>query len=203
MHPRVVPVARFLVGLTRPSPEANRRRLRDRGETLSSLAIRDAVLADVPGLVRLHVETWNATYPYVLSKPTAAIRERQWLERFGAMDGTWFCLLVERSDGELVGFTQGNAIRDPEFAGQLSKIYLRHDYQRLGLGCRLVGHVARRFLSQGIASAIVFTDPPNPSGAFFEALGAERLVDGAGAFHGGYGWRDLKAVASQCPIERS
>jgi len=201
MHPRLVPAVRFFVGLTRPSPQRNLQRLRERGETLAALTVRDATPEDIPALVQLHVDTWNATYPYVRQKPSIAIRQRQWRERFGAMDGTWFCLLVTKCDGGLVGFVHGRAKSDPDFAGELSKIYLRHDYQRLGLGRVLVGHAARRFLAQGIASAIVFTDPPNPSGAFFEALGAERLVDGAGVFRGGYGWRDLKAVASSCPID--
>ncbi len=195
MHPKMIPVVRFLVGLTRPSPETNRRRLQGRGEILASLSIRDAVPEDIPALVRLHVDTWNATYPYVRSKPSIALRERQWRDRFASMDGTWFCLLVAKGDGGLVGFAHGRAKSGPEFAGELSKIYLRHDYQRLGLGRLLVGRVARRFLSQGIASAIVFTDPPNPSGAFFESLGARRLLDDQGAFHGAYGFADLEKVA--------
>lgn len=171
MHSKLGPVARFLVGLTRPSPQANRRLLRDRGETLASFTIRDAVPEDIPALVRLHVETWNATYPSVLSKPTVAVRDRQWRDRLGTVDGSWFCLIVVRRDGELVGFVR-----------------------------LLVGHAARRFLSQGISSAIVFTDPPNPSGAFFDALGADKLLDNAGSFRGAYGWRDLQVVVSRCPI---
>ncbi len=133
MHPKMIPVVRFLVGLTRPSPETNRRRLQGRGEILASLSIRDAVPEDIPALVRLHVDTWNATYPYVRSKPSIALRERQWRDRFASMDGTWFCLLVAKGDGGLVGFAHGRAKSGPEFAGELSKIYLRHDYQRLGL----------------------------------------------------------------------
>ncbi len=197
----MIAAARWLVGLTRPSPERNRRRLVERDETLASFSVRDATLEDIPALAQLHVDTWNATYPYVRQKPGAAIRERQWRDRFASMDGSWFCLLMTKRDGGLVGFVHGRARSDPEFTGELSKIYLRHDYQRLGLGRVLVGHAARRFLDQGISSAIVFTDPPNPSGAFFEALGAERLRHGAGAFHGGYGWRNLNAVAPECPID--
>jgi hypothetical protein len=66
---------------------------------------------------------------------------------------------------------------------------------------RLAGHVARRFLSQRIASMVLFADPHNPSCRFYEALGAERLLDKAGNFHGGYGWRDLDGLAAVCPIE--
>lgn len=169
-----------------------------------TLIIREATAADIPALTDLHVKTWNATYPEVQKKPTHEIRERQWREAFEVTDGSWFCFVVEGQHGELVGFAKGTPYDHsdlPDFAGQLSKIYLLREYQRLGLGRRLVGHVARRFLSQGIPSMLLFADAENPSCRFYEALGAERLLDDAGNFHGGYGWRDLGRLASICPIE--
>jgi ribosomal protein S18 acetylase RimI-like enzyme len=169
-----------------------------------SLIIREATTADIPALADLHVKTWNATYPEVLKKPTYEIRERQWHEAFEVTDGSWFCFVVEGRNGELVGFAKGTPYdhRDlPDFAGQLSKIYLLREYQRQGLGRRLVGHVTRRFLSQGITSMVLFADADNPSCRFYEALGAERLLDAAGEFHGGYGWQDLGSLAAACPLE--
>jgi hypothetical protein len=50
-------------------------------------------------------------------------------------------------------------------------------------------------------TALLFGDSANPSNGFYEALGAERLITEKGEFHGGYGWRDLRALAAQCPIE--
>jgi len=46
---------------------------------------------------------------------------------------------------------------------------------------------------------VLFGTPQNPSCAFFEALGGERLFAKTGEFHGGYGWRDLQRLASICP----
>jgi hypothetical protein len=48
---------------------------------------------------------------------------------------------------------------------------------------------------------LLFGDAANPSNGFYEALGAERLITQKGEFHGGYGWRDLGALAAKCPIE--
>jgi ribosomal protein S18 acetylase RimI-like enzyme len=169
-----------------------------------SLHIREATAADIPALADLHVRTWNATYPDVQKTPTYEIRERQWRESFAVTDGSWFCFVVEGPDGELVGFAKGKRYDHqdlPEFAGELNKIYLLRDYHRQGWGRRLVGHVARRFLSQGIRSMLLFADAQNPSCRFYEALGAERLLDEAGKFHGGYGWRDLQGLAAMCPLE--
>ena len=163
--------------------------------------IREASAADIPGLARLHVETWKATYPEVSNPPTYELRERQWREAFAVTDGSWFCFVVEGPDGQLIGFAKGTPSDHPAFGGELSKIYLLGEYQRRGLGTRLLARVARRFLDQGISSMVLFGEPTNPSCAFYEALGAQRLLDEAGAFHGGYGWRDLRGLAAVCPAE--
>lgn len=193
-------VARFIVGLTRPSPEQNARHLRARGESLATFVVREATRDDIPKLARLHVATWNTTYPFVRRKPSLALREAQWRAAFQTPEPSWFCFVVERPDRTLVAFAKGTRGDHPAFAGELNKIYVRRDYQRLGLGRRLVGHVVRRFFAQGTTSVILFADPGNPSCAFFERLGADRVPDEKGEFHGAYGWRDLEGLAARCPI---
>jgi ribosomal protein S18 acetylase RimI-like enzyme len=165
-----------------------------------AFSIREATVADIPALAELHVKTFNETHG---PGPTCEIRERQWREAFEVTDGSWFCFVVEGENGELVGFAKGVPYDHgdlPDFAGELNKIYLLREYHRRGLGRLLVGHVARRFLSQGISSMLLFGDARNPSNGFYETLGAERLVADNGEFHGGYGWRDLRGLASICPI---
>jgi GNAT superfamily N-acetyltransferase len=172
---------------------------------MNDLTIRDAGEGDIPGLSRLHVTTWNATYRGGRSGgPTYELRERQWREVFSHPDGSWFCLVIERSDGELVGFAKGMhyAHADlPAFAGELNKIYLLPEYQRMGLGRRLVGHVARRLLSQGIESMVLFGDARNPARACWEALGGEPLPHPDQSVSGNYGWRDLRRLAAECPTD--
>jgi GNAT superfamily N-acetyltransferase len=196
---------RRLRNLKRPSGAANASRLRARGEPLSSLAIRDAVSADVRALARLHVTTWNATHRGGRrGGPGFELRERQWRDAFSHVDGSWFCLVIERPDGEIVGFAKGTRYSHadlPAYAGELNKIYLLPEYQRLGLGRRLVGHVARRFLSLGIESMVLFGDARNPSCACWEALGGEPLPHPDQSFSGTYGWRDLRSLAAACPTD--
>ena len=102
--------------------------------------------------------------------------------------------MVERPDGRLVGFAKGRRSDHPDFAGELNKIYLLRGYQRVGLGRRLVGHVARRFLSRGIESMWLSGDARNPSCGAWVALGAEKTDDDPG--NGNYGWRDLRKLAA-------
>jgi ribosomal protein S18 acetylase RimI-like enzyme len=171
---------------------------------MASFLIRDATPEDLPALAHLHVVTFNETHCGPSGHgPSYEVREWQWREAFAKPDGSWFCLVIERRDGGLVGFAKGvphtgDSLR---FAGQLNKIYILRECQRLGLGRRLLCHVARRFLSQGITSMLLFGEARNPSNAFYEAMGADKLFSAAGEFHGGYGWRDLRKLAEACPIE--
>lgn len=183
-----------------PSTSANARQLRERGESPASLVIREASADDVPALTQLHVTTWNATYaPMLMNGPPVAVREHQWREAFATMDGSWFCFVVENPRGELVGFAKGRRSDNAEFAGELNKIFLLREYQRLGLGRRLVGHVARKFLSLGITTMWLFGDPRNPSARAWLALGASKTDDDPG--NGNYGWRDLHRLAETCPVD--
>lgn len=200
LEPVLVPLVRWRRSRLRPTRAANARLFRERGETIDSLIFRAAVVSDIPLLAALHVTTWAATYPDVRRPPTFAIRERQWREAFAHRDGTWFCLVIENAKRELVGFAKG--VKQSSGAGDLSKIYLLEEYQRMGIGRRLMGHVARRFLSEGVSSMTLSADPANPSCAFYRALGGEERRDARGRLErGSFVWRDLERLASICPLD--
>lgn len=190
-------VLRFLNGLRKPSKRTNMRKLRGRGEALDTFTFRDATENDIPELGKLHAITWAQTYS--VKNPNIQLRQNQWRKTFDEEnDGSWFCILVVTKENELVGFAKGKIYKDKdssELRGDLNKIYLLNDYQRLGLGTKLIGHVARRFLSMGINDMVLFGVPQNPSCAFHEAMGGERLYSEKGTFDGGYRWRDLKKLA--------
>jgi L-amino acid N-acyltransferase YncA len=173
------------------------RKLQERGESLDSFTFRDAREADIAELGKLHAITWAQTYN--AKNPNIQLRQYQWRKAFGEEnDGSWFCILVINKNNELVGFAKGKIYRDndsSELRGDLNKIYLLNDYQRLGLGTKLIGHVARRFLNIGVNDMVLFGVPQNPSCAFHEAMGGERLYSGKGTFDGCYRWRDLKKLA--------
>jgi len=191
-------VKRFIMDLPRPSRASNLRRLKRLGEQLSSFTIREAVEADIPALAALHVKTWTQTYWTVLHPPTFKIREWQWKDQFKKNDGSWFCFVIANNKNELVGFAKGIKYSHsdlPEFSGELNKIYILREYQRLGLGKRLLGYVAQKFISMGISNMVLFGLAENPSGGFHEAMGGEKLYSKEGEFHGGYCWRELQQLA--------
>ena len=188
---------RTVAGLTRPTRKGNLKLLGRRGEPAHGFTIQDATAADIPMLARVHVTSWNDTYARLGTRgPRVEFREQQWRDAFAKADGSWFCLAVTTSQGELVGFAKG--IRTGA-AGELNKIYLLREYQRLGLGRRLLGDVTARFISQGVSTLCAYADPRNPSCAFLEKLGAERLRDADGRInYRWYVWRDLPRLERSC-----
>jgi GNAT superfamily N-acetyltransferase len=164
--------------------------------------IRDAMVEDAPALAVLHVRTFRETHG---GGPGVEVRQEQWRTILGHADPSDFTFVVEDDSGALVGFARGRphdgAI--PDFAGELNKIYVLRQFQGIGLGRRLIGRVAERFLGLGVRSMLLFGDARNRSNGFYEHLRAERLVSPSGEFHGGYGWRDLSAVAVQCASAES
>lgn len=189
---RLADLRRYFARLSRPKPSVNARRLRARGESLYSIVVRDAEPEDIPALAELHVTTWNATYR-TSRGPSVATRTRQWSEKFARMPRRDFVVLMENQSGGLIGFAAGTP-HGGEFAGQLSKVYLRWEYHGLGLGRRLMAEAARRFLDRHMGSFILFAERSNPTIGFYDRMGGERLLDERGLFTGAYGWRDMRKL---------
>src|SRR5687768_2038184 len=107
--------------------------------------IREATLADIRSLARLHVQTFNETHaPNLKNGPSYEVRRQQWSEAFERPANTWFCYVIENQAGELIGFAKGvqySHVDLPGYAGELNKIYLLREYHRRGLGRRLLGQV--------------------------------------------------------------
>ena len=156
--------------------------------------IREARYDDLPALASLHVATFKEAHGN-RGAPTYELREAQWRAAF-EREANWFCYVAQAPDGQLVGFAKGT-LHDggvPGFEGELNKIYVLRAWHRRGIGRALVDEVARRFLTKGVGSMLLFGDARSPSNGFYERLGAERLFSPQHEFHGGYGWRDLRRL---------
>ena len=192
----ITSIQRYLKNLKRPSKKDNIQKLNERGETVDSFIFRDVIENDIPELGKLHAITWAQTYN---GKPNIKLRQYQWDKTFKEEnDGSWFCILVVDKNSRLVGFAKGIISKNEsssEQHGDLNKIYLLSDYQRIGLGKKLFINVVERFLSKGVNDMTLFGVPQNPSCGFHEAMGGERLYSEQGTFDGCYVWRDLKKLS--------
>ena len=160
-------------------------------------SIRDASSPDAGPLAALHVQTFGETHG---GGPPVAVRRVQWEQILGKSDPADFTIIVEEAGGAFVGFARGSRHDGgvPGYQGRLNKLYVLRRCHRRGLGRLLVCRVAQRFLGQGVTAMLLFGDARSPSNGFYEHLGAERLLSADGEFHGGYGWRDLAALAQRC-----
>jgi ribosomal protein S18 acetylase RimI-like enzyme len=105
----------------------------------------------------------------------------------------------------LVGFIWCHPTKDnPTWAARLNKIYLLRNYQRRGLGTRMVAAAVSRLLENGLTSMALFTEVENePACRFYEQLGGERQLNERGVFEGMFGWRDLRRLSSELARRRS
>lgn len=173
--------------------------------------LRVATLADVPGIARVHVDSWLTTYPGLMPDSILANinleRRTQNMQRFiASQPENAITYLVEEIDG-IVGFAQGGPNRDLEtdgdYAGELYGIYLLQTWQGRGLGRQLVQAVARFLLSHGLESMIVWTLANNLQAcSFYQVLGGnfvrerEIEIQGCRMTEASYGWKDLRRLAS-------
>ena len=134
----------------------------------------------------------------VMRPPTFAIRQWQWQELFSKKERNWFVYVIEKKDGSLIGFTKGRMEEDG--SGNLNKIYLLREYQRLGLGKKMFCLVIKRFLSISINRMTVFAEASNPSCRFYEKMGGQKMRNDDGSVnHGNYEWKDLGKISIRCP----
>ena len=197
MKALVFRAVRTVAALGRPSRRRNVKLLNTRGEQAETFIIEEATSAHIPVIARVHVRSWNDAYGRLGARgPCVEFREQQWREAFAKADGSWFCFALTTAQGELVGFAKATQTGS---SAELNKIFLLREYQRLGFGRRLLGQVTQRLLARGVSTLCVYADPRNPSCAFFEKLGAERLRDEDGRLHySWYIWHDLPALAAKC-----
>lgn len=123
------------------------------GSTLLDEAVRVRVAAqsDVPAIRALHIEAFGRD------------QESQLVAHLGATDGLLLSLVAEL-DGQLVGHlacspTQLQTGRTPLRTAGLGPVSVAPDYQRRGIGTRLVADATARLRRDGLAAVFVLGDP--------------------------------------------
>ncbi len=164
--------------------------------------IRLATITDVPALTALHVKTWNATYNVQPNQgPSIETRTWQWNQFFNEKKLHAFVLVMENEKGELIGFTKAEPYSHahlPQFNGELNKIYLLKEYHKQGLGKRLLAETVQHMIANGMTNMVLFGSPDNPTNAFHEAMGGQKLINPKQEFDGGYYWMDLQKLLERC-----
>jgi ribosomal protein S18 acetylase RimI-like enzyme len=178
--------------------------------------IREAVPDDIPGIARVHVDTWRTAYIGIISAEhlaglTYERSEARWREHLFREGSGRFAYVAEDA-GQIVGSGSGGPERDSMsgYDGELYGLYVLTAHQRQGIGRALTLTVARRLAEDGCKAMILWVLKDNRKGrAFYEALGGV-LAGEKGITIGGtelievaYGWPDLHHWLTQQEQTRS
>jgi ribosomal protein S18 acetylase RimI-like enzyme len=140
-----------------------------------AITVRAARVEDVPGMARVHVDSWGETYrgliqDEVLDDPGfIAARERQWTNVL--TDERWAAnrVAVAEQGGSLVGIAMSGPSADNPGARHLYVLYLRAHHHGSGAGTNLLEAVIGR-----TEAATLWVADPNPRAqAFYRKHGFE------------------------------
>ncbi|MCY3638121.1 MAG: GNAT family N-acetyltransferase [Chloroflexi bacterium] len=173
-----------------------------------NIQIRQATLPDATGIARVHVDSWRSSYLDVV--PEELLSGLSYTEREALWDGILnpsrtdvHCFVAETHINGIVGFACGGTARENRlgYEGEIYSIYLRQEYQGMGIGRRLFISVAERLLDDGKSSFFLWVFEENHSARrFYESLWGE-LADRMEVNIGGvvlvevaYGWNDIERL---------
>lgn len=178
------------------------------------MKIRKAEIADAEGIARVHVDSWRTTYKGIMPDEYLANlsyekRGRMWKNILSAETNETFSNFImyvaENEDKEIIGFVSGGEkVKDDHgYKGELSGIYLLKEYQKQGIGRKLLSIFAENLYASGVESVNLWVLSQNNSRLFYEKMGAEKVLEkeisiGAKTLIDTlYGWKNI----SICIIE--
>ena len=183
---------------------------------MTTIAVRRATAGDAPAIARVRIDSWRSTYRGLI--PDAYLDAMQveastalWDRVLTAGPNTT-CVFVVEHGTDIVGFACGAPLQPAKhgFDSELAAVYLRRDFQRAGLGRRLVGAVVEAQRAQAATGLLTWVIAGNKGArAFYEGLDGELIVeqpfqwDGMNLVEAGYGWRDLDALVAACGLVES
>jgi ribosomal protein S18 acetylase RimI-like enzyme len=191
-------------------------------ETMSSIkevSLRHATVADAAAIAAVRIDSWLATYRGVMPDAfldgmkleDSVVHWRTILEALPAA-GERICVFVAESGGVIIGFASGMLLAQPKhgMGAELTAVYLLPEWQRSGIGRRMVQKVARTLQAQGSDSLLVWVIANNTMARnFYEELGGALLVkqkfnwDGLELMEAGYGWQNLSVLMASVNAIRS
>ncbi len=153
---------------------------------------------------RTYVQTWRDTYTSLipfgyLLEMSASEHEKAF---FHELTATAVISFVAEDAGKLVGFITGGNERNGDriYGGEIYALYVLKNFQRRGIGTRLVSVLAEAFDASGIYAMLVRVLKLNPYRRFYKRLNATYLKTERQGFAGEsvdvevYGWLDITLI---------
>lgn len=139
--------------------------------------IRKATLQDAEAIARVHVESWKTTYKGIipddfLNNLSYTQRTDLWTQAIAQQDH--FVMVVETSEGEILGFADGwkRETNTVSHSGDLTSIYILEAYQGKGIGKQLLQSLFEIFKQLGWQKVFVEVLEDNKTCDWYEYYGA-------------------------------
>lgn len=149
--------------------------------------IRQATMADISGVTKVHVENWKETYKGIfpddfLEQVSYKTRLERWELTFEkAIEGGSMTHVAVNHSDEIVGFSLAGTMRDAtlrmRYTCELYGIYVHPVYQEQGMGKQLMLASAMYMRSLHHERMGLWVLKENPSKGFFEKTGAEQMYN--------------------------
>jgi ribosomal protein S18 acetylase RimI-like enzyme len=175
---------------------------------------RLATIDDIPGIIKVSIDTWRITYRGIISADFLNNLSYEddiakWQQRFTNPERYIFFYIAETEFKKIVGLALGSLEQsDPttkipdinKYFGELKAIYVLKEYQRRGIGVRLVKLIVEKLIEHDIISMVVWVLKDNPNWKFYEILGGKYLGQGiqqigeSDYIKIAFGWEDISKI---------
>jgi ribosomal protein S18 acetylase RimI-like enzyme len=150
--------------------------------------IRRAEPEDADAIAGVHEAAWRGAYSGII--PHKALSGM--IQRRG---GAWWSRAIKRAasilvidmGGKVVGYaTLGrNRARELKQDGEIYELYIRPEYQGIGLGTRLFNAAREKLAAHGLDGLVIWALEDNqPAIAFYEGAGGRDIAEGVEVFDG-------------------
>lgn len=151
-----------------------------------TIDIRKAELKDAQAIADVHQEAWRGAYSGII--PYRALTKM--INRRGP---DWWANAIRRAasvlvieiGGELAGYTTigRNRARELPQQGEIYELYLKPEYQGIGLGSRLFSEARMRLSQSGLRGLVVWALEENTGAlSFYEGAGGRDVAEGVEIF---------------------
>lgn len=147
------------------------------------IKIRPAKPADAGEIAKVHIKTWQASYAGIFPEDKLAelnqelqVRTERWYANIVNPDQLPALFVAETENGEIVGFAGGGRQNNPDYPydSEIYVIYILPEFQRSGLGQRLMSATAGKLQELGYRSLMLWVLLENEeSRRFYEKLGGK------------------------------
>jgi ribosomal protein S18 acetylase RimI-like enzyme len=151
-----------------------------------TIDIRRAEPRDAPAIADVHHEAWRGAYAGIIPhRALNAMINRRGSEWWANAIRRAATVLVVEIGGKVAGYTTvgRNRARELPQQGEIYELYLRPEYQGVGLGSRLFAAARQKLADHGLKGMVVWALEDNTNAlSFYAGAGGRDVAEGVEIF---------------------